>query len=147
MKKLLFLFAGLLLLFTACKEDSDPEYKLDGTWKPVKMVQTVVVDNGQPVTDTYIYNTCQLESRWKFNADLSGHVLRKDEVNTTCVIQQDQDFTYVYNKKTGDIEIQYITFQDKGKVTDLTESSMNLKIETTNQNVYTSKTYTMVKVN
>lgn len=145
MKKLLLLLAGMFILVTSCKDDAGPEYKITGTWKPIKKVQTTVIDNGQPTSETFIYETCQLESRWKFNEDLSGHVLEKDIVNTTCVTKQDKDFTYVYNKKTGDITLKYITFEDHGKVFDVAENTMNLRIETTNQNIYTSKTYTLVK--
>ncbi len=147
MKKLLFLFAGLFLLFTSCKDDDTPqEYKITGTWKPIKMVQTTVVDNGQPSTETFIYESCQLESRWVFNDDLSGHSLQRKVVNTTCVTQQDAGFTYVYDKNTGDILIKYITFEDNGKISDVAENTMNLRIEMINQNVYQSKTYSLVRV-
>ena len=78
MKKLLLLLAGMFILVTSCKDDAGPEYKITGTWKPIKMVQTTVIDNGQPTSETFIYETCRLESRWKFNEDLSGHVLEKD---------------------------------------------------------------------
>ena len=149
MKKLLLLFAGLALLTTGCKDETPavPKYSIVGTWKPVKMVDTEVTNNtNTPVSETFIYDTCEQESRWTFNSDKSGHKMIKKMINSQCVIWEDQNFTYDYNASTGDITVKYITFNDKGKVLDLAENSMNLKIEETTPNVYHSQTYTLVRV-
>lgn len=151
MKKILIVLLGLFLFTTSCKkEDEKVDYpSIVGTWKPVKMVLTVV-DGSQVLADSqsYYYDECQQESRFVFNEDLSGHVFLKDNYGgLNCILVQDENFTYNYTPKSGKINLQYITLSDEGKISEVTESSMNLQIAVTEGNVYTSKTYTLQKIN
>lgn len=150
MKKIIFLFAGLFLLFViqGCKDDPIEYPQITGTWKPVKMVETII-NNNVKTSETYTYTTCQQESRWKFNEDNSGHVLLKKDLGTPCVVSLDSNMSYTYDQKTGDITINYLTGQDKGKVSDITDTTMNLKVESIDLDldIYESQTYTMVRVN
>ncbi len=148
MKKFIIFFASLFLLtIVSCKEDEPVKQKIVGTWKPVKMVETNVTNNTS-VSDTYIYSTCQQESRWVFKEDNSGSVWMRDDTYVVCHTKFESNLTYQYNDKTGEIVIKYLSNQDKGKISDLTENGMNLKIEylDTDTGVYNSKTYTLVRV-
>lgn len=149
MKKLLILFVGLLL-FTVigCKDDETvaPTYSIVGTWMPIKMVETTVTNNTNPVSDTFVYTDCEKESRWIFNEDNTGQKIIKRLINNQCVEWENETFTYTFDASTGDITINYITFQDKGKLFDILENSMNFRIEESTPNVYHSETYTLVKV-
>lgn len=154
MKKILMLLVGLLLFTTSCKNDDDSTVQnnsIVGVWKPVKMVLTTVNANEILAnSQSYYYDEddCQQESRYTFNEDLSGHVYIKDNYGgTNCLLIQDEALTYTYDENTGDITLQYITLKDEGKISDLTDSSMNLQIEETEGDVYTSRTYTLEKVN
>lgn len=148
MKKLIYLFASLFVLtIVSCDEDEPVRPKITGTWMPVKMVETTVTNNNS-VSDSYVYSTCQQESRWNFKENNSGNVWLRDDTYVACHTKFESNFTYQYNDKTGDIVINYLASQDQGQVFDVTESTMNLKIETldTNADVYNSKVYTLVKV-
>lgn len=148
MKKLFIVLAGLSLM-TACKDDpaQPAQLSIEGVWKPIKMVETSVTANtNTPASITYNYDTCQQESRWKFNSDKSGRATMHDEVNLQCIVKSDQNFTYTYTPDTGDLHLQYITFDDHAKVTDVKENSFNLKLEENSPNLYHSRVYTMVRV-
>ena len=146
MKKLVLFFASILLFAAMGCKDDEPVVKksISGKWKPVKMVETTVSDN-VTASETYIYTPCQQESRWIFKNDKKGSVVMKDDTYTECHTKFESNLTYEYNDKTGDIKLNYLTSEDNGKVSDLTESTMNLKIETLNAEVYKSKVYTLVK--
>lgn len=152
MKKILILLVGLLLFTTSCKNDDDSTVQKNsivGVWKPVKMVLTTVNANEILAnSQSYYYDDCQQESRYTFNEDLSGHIYIKDNYGgTNCLLIKDEAFTYTYDENTGNIMLQYVTLKDEGKISNLTSSSMNLQIEKTEGDVYTSKTYTLEKVN
>lgn len=148
MKKFFLFFVSILFIsISSCKED-DPVYpKITGTWKPVKLVETTIT-NSNSVSDTYIYTTCQQESRWIFKDNNTGSVWLRDDTYTICHTKFESNLTYTYNEKTGEITINYLTGQEKGKVSDITDTTMNLKIETLDEDtdVYNSKVYTLVKV-
>ncbi|WP_415329064.1 lipocalin family protein [Chryseobacterium sp. MMS23-Vi53] len=155
MKKLALLFAGLsLFVATGCNNDDDaaPEVPLTGVWQPIKEVQTVVPVGGTPVSDEITYTTCEKDSRWRFNTETSGKVTwwQDSALNPgTCEIAEDRNFTYTYDKGTKAIQIKYqgIVEPDKGKITRLDDTTLNLTIEdTTDPTEYQSVTYTMKRV-
>ena len=146
MNKLYLLFAAAFLILSSCKEDDPPQrLSIEGTWKVLKMVQTTVIDGGQPDTNTYVYEDCEQQSRYIFNADFSGKTIVYGFLNATCILKSDDPMTYQYNDKTGEIYIKYVAEKDEGMVSDLTETTMNLKVEIIKPNIYESKTYTLVK--
>lgn len=148
MKKIFLLFAAVFLLFINCKEEDAPQpLSIVGTWKAVKMVKTTVLNNGQPDSDTFVYTDCEAKTRYVFNEDLAGKVTVHGFLNQQCLLLSDQNMTYVYDSKTRAITIKYVTLKDVGSVEDLTENTMNLKIEIIEPNVYESRTYTLVKIN
>ncbi|MDH6251173.1 hypothetical protein M2347_000900 [Chryseobacterium sp. H1D6B] len=154
MKKLVLLFAGLsLLATTGCKNDDDPvTYPLVGTWQPTKEVRTTIPVGGGGFSDEVTYTTCQQESRWIFNDGGSGKQTIRGEAPTTpitCTTISDRNLTYIYTKSDNRIEIKYqgIVTPDKGKVTTLNETTLNLTIEdTTNPTEYHSTTYTFKRI-
>lgn len=156
MKKLALLFAGLsLFVATGCNNDDDnstPEFPIVGVWQPIKEVQTTVAIGESPVSDEILYTDCQKESRWRFKNETIGQkTLSGDSgVNPgTCDILFDRNFTYTYDKGTKAIQIKYqgIVEPDKGKVTLLNETTLNLTIEdSTDPTEYHSVTYTMKRL-
>ncbi|ODS87808.1 lipocalin family protein [Chryseobacterium lacus] len=151
MKKIILFFAGLLLLTTLSCDNEDPIVypEVTGVWKPVQMVKTVVNNVNAPTSETFLYGDCQQESRWEFREDGTGKILWRVQLNpTSCTTAFEQNLQYDYNNSNGDIVINYITHQERGKAMDITETSMNLKIETINADtqVYESQVYTLVKV-
>lgn len=153
MKKLALLFAGLsLLVATGCKDD-DPQqlFPLNGLWQPVKEVITTIPVGGSGVSDEIAYTTCQKESRWLFNEGSTGKRTDRDEIGSPaiCSTVSEKNFTYTYSTSDNRIEIKYqgTVVPDKGKVTKLDESTLNLTIEdSTNPNEYKSKTYTFKRI-
>ncbi|SIP98369.1 Lipocalin-like domain-containing protein [Chryseobacterium sp. RU37D] len=155
MKKLALLFAGLsLFVATGCNNDDETvhEVPLTGVWQPIKEVHTLVPVGGSPVSDEITYTTCQKDSRWRFNTETAGKVTwwRDSALNPgSCEIDEDHNFTYTYDKGTKAIQIKYqgIVEPDKGKVTKLDDTTLNLTIEdTTDPTEYQSVTYTMKRV-
>lgn len=153
MKKLALLFAGLsLLATTGCKDDDTQQvFPINGLWQPVKEVITTIPVNGSGVSDEIAYTTCQKDSRWLFNEGSTGKRTDKDEIGTPaiCSTVSDRNFTYTYSTSDKRIEIKYqgTVVPDKGKVTTLNDSTMNLTIEdTTDPNLYKSKTYTFKRI-
>jgi hypothetical protein len=148
MNRILLLLSFSLLFLTNCKQDEDPvALSIAGTWKPVKMVETIVINGGQPDSNTYVYDDCQQMSRFVFNADLSGKVKKQGYLNQQCMLLSDENMSYVYDSKTGAITLQYTGTKEVGVVSDLTETTMNLKVEILEPNIYKSQTYTLVKSN
>ncbi|ASW75751.1 hypothetical protein IQ37_01640 [Chryseobacterium piperi] len=153
MKKLALLFAGLsLLAATGCKDDDPAQvFPIAGLWQPVKEVITTIPTGGSGVSDEITYTTCQKESRWQFNEGTTGKRTDKDEIGTPaiCSTVSEKNFTYNYNTSDKRIEIKYqgVATPDKGKVTTLNSTTLNLTIEdTTNPNEYHSVTYTFKRV-
>ncbi|GAA4149111.1 hypothetical protein GCM10022217_00620 [Chryseobacterium ginsenosidimutans] len=154
MKKLALLFAGLsLFVATGCNNDDDEvvEAPLTGVWQPIKEVVTTVAVGDPPVSDEITYTTCQKESRWRFNTETSGKRTLWGDTATpgTCAITNDRNFTYTYDKGTKAIQIKYqgIVEPDKGKVTLLNDTTLNLTIEdSTDPTEYHSVTYTMKRI-
>lgn len=154
MKKLALLFAGLsLFVATGCNNDDDTtiEYPLVGTWQPVKEVVTTVPVGGSPVSDEITYTDCQKQGRWIFNSGNTGKATDKGDgaIPGECVTTFDRNFTYIYNNDTKAIEVKYqgIVEPDKGKVTGLNETTLNLTIEdTTDPTEYHSVTYTFKRI-
>lgn len=149
MKKIFLLFATALLFMMNCKDDEVPQpLSIEGSWKVLKEVRTTVLNGGQPDTDNFFYTEdCEQMSRYIFNADLSGKVMVSGPLNGGCSLLSDKSMNYIYDSKTGAIIINYIAEKDEGFVTDLTETTMNLKIEIIKPSVYESRTYTLVKAN
>ncbi|MDC8105559.1 MULTISPECIES: lipocalin family protein [Chryseobacterium] len=153
MKKLALLFAGLsLLVATGCKDDDTQQvFPINGLWQPVKEVITTIPANGSGVSDEITFTTCQKESRWLFNEGNTGKRTDKDEIGTPaiCSTVSDRNFTYTYSTSDKRIEIKYqgTVVPDKGKVTTLTDTTLNLTIEdTTDPNLYKSTTYTLKRI-
>lgn len=155
MKKLAVLFAGLsLFVATGCNNDDDsaPEYSIVGVWQPVKEVQTTVATDEPPVSDEILYTDCQKASRWRFKNETIGQKTLSDDsvLNPgTCDFTFDRNFTYTYDKDTKAVQIKYqgIVEPDKGKVTLLNETTLNLTIEDfTDPTEYRSVTYTMKRL-
>ncbi|PIE50461.1 MAG: hypothetical protein CSA38_03395 [Flavobacteriales bacterium] len=150
MKKILVLLLGLLLFSTSCKKEDEPMLmpSIVGEWKPVKMVETKVKTTDiLSETKAYYYDDCQQQSRFIFNEDLSGHVLLKDTYGgADCLVVKDEPLDYIYDNKTGKIVLHYVTLEDEGKVSEVTENSMNLQIEEKDDDVFISKTYTLERV-
>jgi len=154
MKKLALLFAGLsLFVATGCNDDKETpmEYPITGVWQPVKEVVTVVPAGGSGVSDEITYSTCQKNSRWRFNTETVGK--RTDQGDTAtpgvCEVKADRNFTYTYDKSSKAIQIKYqgTVMADKGKVTTLNETTLNLTIEnTTDPTKYQSVTYTLKRI-
>lgn len=154
MKKLALLFAGLsLFVATGCNDDDETpmEYPLTGVWQPLKEVVTVIPTGGGGVSDEITYSACQKDSRWRFNTETIGK--RTDWGDTAtpgmCTITSDRNFTYTYDKSSKAIQIKYqgTVMPDKGKVTLLNETTLNLTIEnTTDPLKYQSVTYTMKRI-
>ena len=148
MKRIFLLFATALLFLINCKEDEVPQpLSIEGKWKVLKMVKTTVVNGGQPDSDTFVYTDCEAMSRYLFNSDFSGKVSVQGHINGGCALLSEKTMTYQYNSKTGAIAINYVAEKDEGFVMDLTETTMNLKIEVVKPTIYESKTYTLVKAN
>lgn len=149
MKKLLLFFAALFCIsfMVSCEDDAVVKSNIVGVWKPVKMVETVV-DNSGSNSETYYYSDCQQMSRWVFNENNTGSVLSQDDTFTACHTVFQSTINYQYNYKTGEIVINYLTGQDKGKVSDITDTTMNLKIEEIDldTDTYESQVYTLVRV-
>lgn len=149
MKKIFLLIAAFFAFsfLMNCDDDEVVKSRITGVWKPVKMVETTVDSTGSN-SETYWYTDCQQLSRWTFNEDNTGSVLRQDDTFTTCHIAFQSNINYQYNPKTGDIVINYLTGQDTGKISGLTDTTMNLKIEEIdlNADTYESQVYTMVRV-
>ncbi|WP_027381342.1 lipocalin-like domain-containing protein [Chryseobacterium daeguense] len=155
MKKLALLFAGLsLFVATGCSDDNDNnpmEYPLVGTWQPIKEVHTLVAVGETPISDEITYTDCEKEGRWVFTSS-NGKRMEKGDSPTTpgqCDVTFDRNFTYTYDKDSKAIQIKYqgIVEPDKGKVTTLNETTLNLTIEdTSDPTEYTSVTYTMKRI-
>ncbi|WP_185146656.1 lipocalin family protein [Chryseobacterium sp.] len=148
MKKLALIFAAILLLvITGCNNTEDqPTYSIVGNWQPVKRVETRVT-NSTPVSETYIYTDCQKESRWVFNEDSSGKQTTHDEVGTICATTSDKNFTYAYDKNSTKLQMSFQGVIEYGRVISLDNENMNIIIEKTVANVYSSDTYTFKKIN
>lgn len=155
MKKLILLFAGLsLFVATGCDDDDTTtiEYPLVGLWQPVKEVVTTIPVGGSGVSDEITYTTCQKDSRWGFVEGNSGKRIDFDDSAITpgqCDMTFERNFTYSYDKSSKAIQIKYqgLVTPDKGKVTTLNETTLNLTIEdTTDPNEYHSVTYTFKRI-
>lgn len=145
----MILFAAAFLLFLGgCKDDDPVEYPITGTWQPTQMVKNTVANNDTTTTtETFIYTDCEKEGRWTFNEDKSGKAVQKEMFGgTTCVQTKNATFNYTYDKLSGKIIIDYINFSEQGAITDITEKTMNLKIEEFNASGYISRTYTLQKI-
>lgn len=150
MKRLAIFFAAALLLFVySCKDEDPVDYPITGTWKPIQMVQNTVDNNNTTTnTETYIYGDCEQSGRWVFNEDKSGRLIEKKLFGTsTCIEMQNVTFNYTYEKNTGKLILDYINKSEKGAITAVTETTMNLKVEEVNAAGYISKTYSLVRVN
>lgn len=148
MKKIFLLFATSLLFMMNCKDDAAPEpLSIEGNWKVLKEVKTIVLNGGQPDTDVFFYTDCEAMSRYLFNSDNSGKVTKYGPLNGGCQLLSEDGMTYQYDSKTGEIVIKYIATKDEGKVMDLTDKTMNLKLEIIKPSIYESHTYTLQKVN
>ena len=99
MNRILLLLSFSLLFLTNCKQDEDPvALSIAGTWKPVKMVETIVINGGQPDSNTYVYDDCQQMSRFVFNADLSGKVKKASisfDIISNNVLRTDAGLDYL----------------------------------------------------
>ncbi len=154
MKKLAVIFAGLsLFVATSCDDKDDPViyYPIAGTWQPVKETWTSVVTGTDPVSDPIVYTPCQQESRWVFQTNSSGSIEDHDDPagTGTCAVTGVRTFTYVYNGNGDDnFQIKYggTVVPENGKVTKLTATEMNIKLEVLNNTTYSSKTYTFKRV-
>ncbi|UOU99738.1 lipocalin family protein [Chryseobacterium daecheongense] len=154
MKKLALLFAGLsLFVATGCNDDDNNtiEYPLVGTWQPIKEVVTTVPASGAGVSDEITYTTCQQEGRWVLVEGGTGKRTDKGDSATPgqCDTTFERNLTYTYDKSSKAIQIKYqgIVTPDKGKVTTLNETTLNLTIEdTTDPNEYHSVTYTLKRI-
>ncbi len=149
MKNLIILFAAaFLVILTGCKDDDPVEYPIVGVWQPTQMVKNTVANNDtSTTTETFIYSQCEMDGRWIFNEDMTGSVLLKEMFGgTTCVQTKNATFKYTYDKLSGKLIIDYINLSEQGAITDVTESTMNLKIEEFNASGYVSKTYSLVKI-
>ncbi len=151
MRKILLFFVGLLMFTTLSCDNEDPIVypEVTGVWKPVQMVKTVVNNVNAPTSETFLYSDCEQESRWEFRENGTGKILWRVELNpNTCTTAYEQNLQYDYDNSTGDITINYLTHQERGKALDITETSMNLKIENLDPDtqVYESTVYSLVKV-
>ncbi|EJL72120.1 lipocalin-like domain-containing protein [Chryseobacterium populi] len=154
MKKLALLFAGLsLFVATGCNDDDNDtqEFPIVGLWQPIKEVVTTVPVSGSGVSDEITYNDCQKQSRWRFDEGSSGKRNNVEESPNPgqCDTVFERPFTYTYNKSDKRVEIKYqgIATPDKGKVTTLNDTTLNLTIEdTTDPNEYHSVTYTLKRI-
>ena len=148
MKKIFLLFATALLFLINCKEEEKPTpLSIEGSWKVLKMVKTTVQNGGQPLTQTFIYTDCEQLSRYIFKGDLSGSVKVHGPLNGGCQLLSDKTMVYTYDNKTGAILITYTAEKDEGFVSELTETTMNLKVEIIKPSIYESRTYSLVKAN
>jgi len=153
MKKLALLFAGLSLLsISACKDDNTEQvYPLVGTWSPIKEVRTTIQTSGAGVSDEISYTDCQKASRWVFNEGSTGKRKDSDDDSANpgqCIVSPDRMFTYIYNEDKS-IQIKYLgtVEPEKGKVTLLNDTTLNLTIEDkTDPAKYYSVTYTMKRI-
>ncbi|KMQ67145.1 hypothetical protein ACM39_15320 [Chryseobacterium sp. FH2] len=154
MKKLALLFAGIsLLAMSGCKDDDNTEqvFPLVGKWQPIKEVRTVVETGEDPYSDTIDYTDCQKSSRWDFFEAGNGKRTDREEVGSlgTCTAVADYNFTYIYDRDTKAIQIKYqgVVEPDKGKITRLDATTLNLTIEdTSDPTEYKSVTYTFNRI-
>nr|WP_315025891.1 lipocalin family protein [uncultured Chryseobacterium sp.] len=157
MKKLLLLFAGVLLFVaTGCNNDNDNvrESPLVGLWQPLKEVVTTVKTGEQPISDQITYTDCQKQSRWWFSTETTGKKIDVTEPTTPgglCNILPDKNFTYTYDKggKTVVMKFQGIVEPVTGKVVTLNDTTLNLSVreETQDPAVFKTRTYTFKRVN
>ncbi|UZT95940.1 lipocalin family protein [Chryseobacterium fluminis] len=154
MKKLVLLFAGLsLLAFTGCEDDeTERTFGIVGYWQPLKEVRTTVPLGGTGVSDEILYSDCQKESRWAFPDKYTGKRTEKGDSATPgqCATVYERNFTYNYSEDTKEIEIKYqgIVEPARGKVTSLTENTMNITFEDkTDPTEYQSTTFTFKRNN
>jgi hypothetical protein len=157
MKKLALLFAGLsLFVATGCNNDDDNnntvEYPIVGTWQPIKKVVTTVPTVGTPVSDGISFDTtCQKTSRWIFKEGSVGKRTDNGDGTSpgTCQPTFDRNFTFTYDRDTKAIQVKYqgIVEPDKGKVTMLNETTLNIAFEdTTDPTEFHSETYTLKRI-
>lgn len=146
MKKLLFvLAASSALVFTGCKDDDDDvvTYDIAGSWHPIKVVITDVGD-GVSNSISQDYTLCQQQGKWNFNEDTSGSIATNEQVNGECEVINNQNFSYTYNKKGGEISMNFQNlYMRVGRVAFNGPDVMNLKIENTTNGIYHSETITM----
>lgn len=152
MKKFALLLAvALVTVFNSCKqEDTTPvKYPITGVWQPIKETWVNVGVNNVATTDLITYTTCELQDRWTFETDTKGiRTENSEDLTGNCQLDQTRNFSYFYDSSTTDFQMKYQgdILPYVGKVTLLTENTMNLKIEYTDAIGYHSNTYTFKRV-
>lgn len=150
-----FLFGAMLLFAVGCEDDDPPRPSIVGTWKPVEMVENIIINDTTTDTNVYTYTDCQQKSRFIFNENETGKRVTYGMLNTSCVKSFDENHNYFYDHKTGEIEIQYISTEDAGYIKDVTANTMSLTLEEIEEDntdpanpttTYTSKTYKLQRV-
>lgn len=144
---MIFFAAALLMIVSSCKDDDPVEFPITGVWKPIQMVRNTVANNNtSTTTETFPYSDCEQAGRWIFDENNSGKRMEKALFGTNCVETINKTFNYSYDKKTGKLNLDYVNTSEKGTITNVQESTMNLKIEQTNQTGYVSETYSLVRI-
>lgn len=136
MKKTYYLFALWTLLATlySCREESSTEqhHSIVGTWKPIKEVVTRVDLQNTATSELFTLDDCQQSTRYTFNADLSGRLIKKSKRNDLCEQDFDTSFNYQYHND-GKFNMQSIhTEFQQGDISFHDANTMNLKLITQN---------------
>lgn len=132
MKKLLWVSAGMLMIFnTACKSSGDDvvaeKNLLIGKWKPESIKATtplLPVPMDVPLTDCDKKNIIWV----KDNSQGIGEVYTM--VNNACTKTGEDTFTYTYNKTSQILKIKYQNNTQKMTVTELTDNLLKAKQDT-----------------
>lgn len=137
MKKTVYLFvlSFLITMLFSCREETSnaENFSVIGTWKPVKEVVTQVDLQNTAVSELYTLDDCQQGTRYTFNADFSGRLVKKSKRHDTCVEDFDTPFNYQLSGD-GKFSMQSIyTDHQEGDIVFHNANVMNLKIVTQNE--------------
>lgn len=148
-----YIVASLLVLSIFSCRDTETKkttYSLEGTWKPVKQIVTVTQMDNSSSSELYTYGDCEQSTRYHFNANKSGELVKNELRNDACVNAYTTSFTYEYDTGNNKFKMEstyngheegYIDFQNA--------NVMNLRMVTQDPNTQALITvvYTLNRVN
>lgn len=150
MKYIIGIFSAFALFSCRDTEKEPAKYNLHGSWKPVKEVVTTTLPNNSSTSSTYIYGDCQQSTLYTFHADKTGHLVKNELRNNSCVNAYETPFTYEYKQEDGKFHMES-TFNghEEGHISFHNSDVMNLKLvaQDENTNAITTVVYTLHRIN